>query len=96
MRQKLVDNAVGKLIIWASIITTLAVTPKTTSDPINPVKLATLAVFSFGVTALMLSSFNRDDFKKLKGSIVAAILFLVILTFNPINKEQMIINLIIN
>jgi O-antigen ligase len=86
MPQKLVDSVAGKLIIWASIITTVAVTPKTTSDPINPVKLAVLAVSSFGVAALIFSNFNREDFKKYKGPIAAAIAFLVVLIMNLVTS----------
>ena len=88
MRQKLVDNVAGKLIIWALIITTVAVTPKTTSDPINPVKLASLAIFSFGIAALVFSSFNRLDLKKYKGPILAVIAFLVILIINIVTSGR--------
>jgi O-antigen ligase len=86
MRQKLVDNVAGKLIIWASLITTVAVTPKTTADPINPVKLAALVVFSFGIAALIFLNFNREDFKKYKGPIVAAIAFFLVLIMNLVTS----------
>jgi O-antigen ligase len=86
MRQKLVDNVAGKLIIWASIITTVAVTPKTTADPINPVKLAALAVFSFGIAALIFSNFNRGDFKKYKGPVISAIVFSIVLIINIVTS----------
>jgi O-antigen ligase len=82
MREKQTDKLIGKLILWASVITTLAVTPKTTADPINPVKLASLTIFSFGIAALLLSNFSPIKFKKYRGPTLATIAFLVVLIAN--------------
>lgn len=82
MQQKLIDNKMGKLIIWASIITTVAVTPKTTSDPINPIKLAALTFFSFGIAALAFSDFNKANYKKYMGPMTTTFAFLAVLFIN--------------
>lgn len=82
MLQKQIQKVSGNLIIWASIITTIAITPKSTSDPINPIKVASLGIFSFAIAALILSKFSSEIFIKNKFPIIAGIIFEVVLVFN--------------
>lgn len=48
--QEKVGATLGKLLVWALIVTTIVVTPLWSLDPINPIKM--LAVTAFGFTGL--------------------------------------------
>ena len=88
MRQNATRNLIGNLIVWASVITTMAVTPKTTSDPINPVKMASLSIFSFVIAALLITNADQKFFQKHKKTILVAISFVSVLLINVTTSSQ--------
>ncbi len=88
MSQNATRNLIGKLIVWASIITSLAITPKTTSDPINPIKMASLSIFSFVIAALVISYAGREILEKHKKTFLLAISFVSVLLINVTTASQ--------
>lgn len=58
MLKKVETDALGNILIWTALISTLLVLPWTTFDPINVPKLAVIAVGGFTAVGLLLVNFS--------------------------------------
>jgi len=49
----------GKLLLAACALASIAITPKTTADPINPIKMAVISIFGFAAFSLLLPNIRK-------------------------------------
>ena len=56
--QEKAEAVLGKILIWALVLTTLLVTPLWALDPINPIKMLAVSAFAFMGLGVLLANLN--------------------------------------
>jgi hypothetical protein len=82
-----VSQGISRLLVWEAVAAPLAVSPWTTTDPINLVKLVVLTVSAFGIAFLLLSNLGILKDGKLQAVSIAAALFVTQLSLVFFNSE---------
>lgn len=83
MREKL-ESSLGRVIGWGLILTTLLVTPMSSLDPINPIKMLVVTPIGFMCVGLLLANRKSVSWEKYKlalGLVAAFILWQVLVIF---------------
>ena len=82
--------ALSRLFFGILIVTTIAVTPWMTIDPINLIKLLTLSVGALGIGLLLLVYFRKYLHENARAALVVAYLFaselVLVSLFSPFDK----------
>lgn len=60
------SSSLSRLLSWALVLVSLAVTPKWSLDPINPIKMLLMAALAFSVFGVLLVSRRRIDWSQFK------------------------------
>lgn len=76
MQEKL-ETSLGRVIGWGLIATTLLVTPLTSIDPINPIKMLSLVAVGFMCIGLLLANRQSVVWKKYKVALGLIVTFIV-------------------
>jgi O-antigen ligase len=92
MNQAGISNlALSRLFFGILFVTTIAVTPWMTIDPINLIKLLTLSVGALGIGLLLLINFRKYLHENAKAALVVAFLFasqlVLVSLFSPFDKS---------
>jgi O-antigen ligase len=82
-----VSQGISRLLVWVAVAAPLAVSPWTTTDPINLVKLVVLTVSAFGIAFLLFSNLGILKDGKLQAVSIAAALFVTQLSLVFFNSE---------
>jgi len=70
-----VSQGISKLLVWVAVAAPLAVSPWTTTDPINLVKLVVLTVLAFGIAFLLFSNLRILKGRNLQAISITVALF---------------------
>ena len=76
MQEKL-ESSLGRVIGWGLIATTLLVTPFTSIDPINPIKMLSVVAVGFMCIGLLLANHQSVAWKKYKVALGLIVTFIV-------------------
>lgn len=74
---KFVEKRLTSLLVISAPLVTLAITPMSNYDPINPIKVLVASTIGFSCLALLLKYWNYFEFQKLK-LLITGILFLIL------------------
>ena len=77
MVSNLISNRISRLLIFAGPITTLAISPMVSFDPINPVKTLFVSAISFSILALMIR-LGKEAVQRLGGALLVSALAFVL------------------
>ena len=69
----------GKLLLAACALASVAITPKTTADPINPIKMAIISIFGFAGFSLLLPNIRTLFSSGYKWVLILTGLFVLVL-----------------
>ena len=69
----------GKLLLGACALASVAITPKTTADPINPIKMAIISIFGFAGFSLLLPNIRTLFSSGYKWVLILTGLFVLVL-----------------
>jgi O-antigen ligase len=69
----------GKLLLAACALASVAITPKTTADPINPIKMAIISIFGFAGFSLLLPNIRKLFNSGYKWVLILTGLFVLVL-----------------
>jgi hypothetical protein len=77
MSARVVEKRLTSLVVISAPFVTLAITPMSNYDPINPIKVLVASTIGFSCLALLLKYWNHFEFQKLK-LLTAGIMFLIL------------------
>jgi len=81
-------NFLEKLLLAVCVLTTMAITPKTTADPINPIKMAIIAIFGFAGIGLILPNIRKLFSNGYKWVFLSTSLFVLTLATGVVTSGQ--------
>ena len=74
-------STLERILTWTALLTTLAVTPWFSYDPINVPKLAVIALGAFTGIGLLAANFKREWLSVYRSTFIVSGLFIADLTF---------------
>jgi len=78
----------GKLLLAACALASVAITPKTTADPINPIKMAIISIFGFAGFSLLLPNIRKLFNSGYKWVLIFTGLFVLVLGVGVASSGQ--------
>lgn len=78
----------GKLLLAACVLASIAITPKTTADPINPIKMAIISIFGFAGFSLVLPNIRTLFNSGYKWALTLNGLFVLVLAVGVATSGQ--------
>jgi O-antigen ligase len=87
-----VPQGIKRILIWLAVAAPIAVSPWTTIDPINLIKLVVLAASAFGIAFLLIFNFKIISDRRLQVILIPIVLFVLqtlLVFFNSKSNKSM-------